>query len=254
MVQVFLSYSHDDATHAAHVRELADRLLREKAVKVVLDRDAGPGGPDEGWPAWSERQVREADRVLIACSEVYARRYEGNHDDSDRGRGTVIEARAIQQFLYDSKGQNARFRVVLFDPSHEEHIPHQLRGYHYFLPGDPASYQQCVAWLKGGVRDTDAPPPEGPVWPAPDTAFKLPLADRRSHFDAVRAALSGQSSNRIFLFEGDGASGKTLFLNELKLVRAEDGYSLDALRFQGRSDARGILRRCRVRPAGRSGT
>ena len=215
MVQVFLSYSHDDDEHIARVHGLADRLMREQGLAVVLDRETGPGGPDEGWPGWSERQVREADRVLIACSDKYALRYEGNDGDSDRGRGTVIETRAIQQFLYDSKGRNARFRVVLFHPADADHIPLQLRGYHYFTATEQSSYKDLVAWLRGGVKDADAPLPEGPIWPKPDNDFKLPLADRRPHFDAVRAALSGQSSNRIFLLQGDGASGKTEFLNEL---------------------------------------
>ena len=184
-------------------------------VRVVLDRDAGPGGPDEGWPSWSERQVREADRVLIACTAVYARRYEGNDDASDRGRGTVVEARAIKQYLYESKGRNPRFRVVVFEGKHQDDIPLQLRGYHHFNPTEDASYGELVAWLKAEAAQAEGPAPEGPTWPRPDAHFTLPIADRRPHFDAIRKALSGQSSNRIFLFEGEGNSGKTQFLNEL---------------------------------------
>jgi hypothetical protein len=215
MVKVFLSYSHDDDTHKARVHALADRLQAVPDVRVVLDRDAGPGGPDEGWPAWSERQVREADRVLIACTAVYTRRYEGNDDASDRGKGTVVEARAIQQYLYDSKGRNARFRVVVFEGKHQDDIPLQLRGYQCFNPTDDASYRELIAWLKAEAREAEGPAPEGPTWPRPDPHFTLPIADRRPHFDAIRKALSGQSSNRIFLLEGEGASGKTQFLNEL---------------------------------------
>jgi hypothetical protein len=72
-----------------------------------------------------------------------------------------------------------------------------------------------VSWLKGRAGDAEAPTPQGPVWPEPDPEFQLPLADRRPHFDAVRNALSGRSSNRIFLLQGDGAAGKTEFLHEL---------------------------------------
>jgi hypothetical protein len=72
MVRVFLSYSHDDDVHKGRVHALADRLRSDPDLKIVLDRDTGPGGPDEGWPAWSERQVRDSDRVLIACSRQYA--------------------------------------------------------------------------------------------------------------------------------------------------------------------------------------
>ena len=233
MVQVFLSYSHDDETHRRHVHALADRLRRDPNLRIVLDRDAGPGGPDEGWPGWSERQVRESDRVLIASSPEYARRYEGKDDDDDRGRGTVMEARAIQQSLYDAKGRNARFRVVVFDPAHVDHIPLQLRGYHYFMPHEDRSYEQLVAWLRANTSDVEAPAPQGLLWPKPDLEFKLALADRRPHFDAVRAALSGHSSNRIFLFEGAGASGKTQFLNELSSYAQHVGLPWTRFDFKG---------------------
>ena len=233
MVQVFLSYSHDDDAHKSRVHALADRLKRDADLKIVVDRDMLPGGPDEGWPAWSERQVRESDRVLIASSPQYALRYEGKDSDSDRGRGTVIEARAVQQFLYDAKGRNARFRVVVFDSTHVDHIPLQLRGYHYFTPDEDSSYNEMVAWLKASGREAEAPAPQGLVWPMPDPDFKLALADRRPHFDAVRAALSGQSSNRVFLFEGDGASGKTQFLNELSSYAEHVGVPWTRFDFKG---------------------
>jgi hypothetical protein len=233
VVRVFLSYSHDDDVHKGRVHALADRLRSDPDLKIVLDRDTGPGGPDEGWPAWSERQVRDSDRVLIACSRQYALRYEGKGDNSDRGRGTVIEARAIQQFLYDAKGRNARFRVVVFDPADADHIPHQLRGYHYFKLDDDSSYDDMVAWLKASARAAEAPAPEGLLWPKPDLEYKLALADRGPHFDAVRAALSGQSSNRIFLFKGDGASGKTQFLNELSSYAEHMGVPWTLFDFKG---------------------
>src|SRR5262245_31336263 len=128
MPSVFLSYSHDDDDHRERVHALADRLAKEKDLNVIIDRDVAAGGPDEGWRDWSERQVIEANRVLIACTEVYTARYQGNDPDKQKGRGTVAEARTIKQFLYDSKGRNARFRVVLFDPADEAYIPHQLKG------------------------------------------------------------------------------------------------------------------------------
>lgn len=215
MPRVFISYSHDDDAHLARVHALADRLAGEDGVQIIIDRDAGPGGPDEGWPEWSPRQVIESDYVLIACSKEYAQRYAGKDDGSDRGRGTVSETRAIRQILYNNKGRNASFRVVLFDSKDEQHIPNQLQGYHWFNAAEDEDYGRLCAWLHAGIKDADAPEPEGPIWPEPDLQFKLPLADRRPHFDAVRAALAGNSTNRIFLFEGQGNAGKTQLLNEL---------------------------------------
>jgi TIR domain len=75
--RVFISYSHDSDEHKARVHALANRLRRD-GVTVVLDRDMLPGGPSEGWPEWSERQVKEVELVLVACTETYRQRYEGN--------------------------------------------------------------------------------------------------------------------------------------------------------------------------------
>jgi hypothetical protein len=233
MPRVFLSYSHDNEVHKLSVHGLAGRLAAEQRIEVVLDRDAGPGGPDEGWPGWSERQVREADRVLIACSKEYSLRYEGNDEDSERGRGTVAEARTIQQFLYESKGRNARFRVVLFAPDDADYIPHQLRAYHWFNASDEQGYKDLLAWLGSDATHADAPGPKGPLWLAPDLTFKLSLADLRPHFDVVRTALSGQSSKRIFLFEGNGASGKTEFLNELSSYADHQSISWTSFDLKG---------------------
>ena len=50
---------------------LVSRLRNDVALKdtdLVIDEDKIPGGPNEGWPAWSERQVLQADHVLIVCT------------------------------------------------------------------------------------------------------------------------------------------------------------------------------------------
>ena len=75
MPQVFISYSHDSDDHKQRVLALADYLRATHHINVVIDRDMLPGGPAEGWPHWSEDQVRRADKVLVACTEQYCRRY-----------------------------------------------------------------------------------------------------------------------------------------------------------------------------------
>ncbi len=230
MTTVFLSYSHDSDRHKGMVHGLADRLATEVGLDVLIDRDVGPGGPDEGWPAWSVNQVTDADRVLIAISPEYAYRYRGLDDDTDRGKGTVAEARAINQSLYDSRGVNRRFRVVLFAPQDEGSIPQQLRAYHWFNAALEDDYQALVAWLKGA--EVEAPgedTPAGPVWSEPDLTHVLPVADRRPDFAIVRDALAGQTSERIFLFEGPSSSGKTYFLNEI--INYADKVGLPWTRF-----------------------
>jgi hypothetical protein len=77
MTQVFISYSHDDDAHKERVASLAERLRREADLQVVIDQDQLPGGPDVGWSQWSERQVREADKVLAICTATYCQRFDG---------------------------------------------------------------------------------------------------------------------------------------------------------------------------------
>ena len=62
---VFISYSHDNDAHKARVLTLADGL-RNKGLAVMIDRYVP--FPKEGWPFWCEKQIDEADFVLMVCN------------------------------------------------------------------------------------------------------------------------------------------------------------------------------------------
>src|ERR1035438_8343083 len=113
MAKVFISYSHDSENHESRVRCLADLLRNDYHLDVALDQYVLPGGPAEGWPHWSEVQVRQADYVLLACTETYCRRYEAR-ETPGIGVGAGCEARLIHQLLYNASGINHKFRVILF--------------------------------------------------------------------------------------------------------------------------------------------
>jgi hypothetical protein len=102
---VFLSYRHENDARRGRVRTLGEHL-RDAGISVVLDQfylDAHPGGPDEGWPAWSKRQAGETEKVLIIASAGWFRclevkrdapRVGGIEDDDARERthpGHVVE-------------------------------------------------------------------------------------------------------------------------------------------------------------------
>ncbi len=67
-VRVFISYSYDSLEHADRVLMLADKL-RADGVDVRLDRY--DPSPSEGFHRWVVHQVREADFVLLVCTETY---------------------------------------------------------------------------------------------------------------------------------------------------------------------------------------
>ena len=73
--KVFISYSHDSDEHANRVLVLADALC-DGGIDVILDRYVHPA-PAEGWPLWMDRNIRDANFVLMICTETYLRRVMG---------------------------------------------------------------------------------------------------------------------------------------------------------------------------------
>jgi hypothetical protein len=122
--KVFVSYSHDSPEHKSRVRDLSDRLRREG---IDSNLDQYEQSPPEGWPRWMERQIEEADFVLVVCTATYERRYRGA-EDPGRGLGGSWEGAILTQHLYEAQANNASFIPVLFTPSDGAHIPFVLRG------------------------------------------------------------------------------------------------------------------------------
>ena len=116
-LRVFISYSHDSPEHADRVLALADRL-RQDGIDSILDQYI-LGSPDEGWPRWMDRQIRDADFVLMICTPTYYRRVMG--EETTRGRAwrelgrqshlpTLLQGRNDQYPLSpDLTGRRERF-------------------------------------------------------------------------------------------------------------------------------------------------
>lgn len=66
--RVFISYNHDSPEHARRVRALADQL-RADGIESWIDQYVQD--PDEGWPKWMRRQVKEANKVLLLFTRTY---------------------------------------------------------------------------------------------------------------------------------------------------------------------------------------
>ncbi len=122
--KVFISYSHDTSEHKGRVRDLSDRL-RQEGIDSNIDQYEQ--SPPEGWPRWMERQIEEADFVLVVCTETYERRYRGA-EDPGRGLGGSWEGAIVTQHLYEAQANNTRFIPVMFSSSDEVHVPFVLRG------------------------------------------------------------------------------------------------------------------------------
>jgi len=236
MTRVFISYSHDGDDHKARVASLAERLRRETDLQVVIDKDELPGGPNVGWPRWSERQVREADRVLAICTATYCQRFDGKQPDGE-GLGVVWEALTIEQLLHSQAGVNPKVRAVQFEQDNPEHIPSQLKRYHKFLLY--RDYEQLVAWLTGPQaaakpedwRAIDVHSGENRVASLPTKAnvagdYRADCCDRQFQEGEAREAIKehlGRLRPLILVAHGDGEE-----LHE-SLVRRLSGVTLPSI-------------------------
>ena len=207
MPRVFISYSHDSKEHVA---DLTARL-RGSGVQVTIDSDTLPGGPIEGWEIWSEAQVKEADHVLIACTETYCRRYESK-EAPGIGLGAVWEARAIRGLLYGAGGINEKFRVVIFDDVDTQSVPLSLSTYQRFAVYRDEDYRALVAWLGGSAAAAST---QMVRWPASDAPYVWGLADRKEVSIVFEEMAAGTSTKRILLVSGSSNRGKTALVEEL---------------------------------------
>jgi hypothetical protein len=134
--RVFLSYSHDSPEHQARVLALATRLVTEgidaKLDQWVID-------PEGGWPLWTEREVADADFVLLVCTDLYRKRVE-HPDEVKGGAGSFWEANLIRKRLYDGKGVNGRFIPIFYGASGSASIPEMLEGFSYYQVDAPGGY------------------------------------------------------------------------------------------------------------------
>ena len=111
--KVLISYSHDSPAHEAKVLGLANRL-RGNGVDALVDQHEP--FPPHGWIQWMKHQVRDAQFILVVCTETYRRRWEGDERASE-GLGASYESQLIQQLLYEARGVNERFVPVLLNDS-----------------------------------------------------------------------------------------------------------------------------------------
>lgn len=100
---VFISYSHDSPEHKQWVADLARRLV-SNGVETIFDQWDLRLGDD--LPKFMEKAVRDADRVLMICSDIYAQKANG-------GRGGVgYEAMVVTGELIRDLG-TAKFIPVV---------------------------------------------------------------------------------------------------------------------------------------------
>jgi Tfp pilus assembly protein PilF len=219
--KVFISYSHDSPEHKDAILALSDRLRRE-GIDCAIDQYEQ--SPEEGWPRWCEKQVEQADFVLVACTETYLRRFRGE-EVPGKGLGGTWEGHIITQELYSAQGRNTKFIPVTFRPQDAAFIPPPLQSatsYQLYdaydllyrrLTGQPSSPKPSV----GRVQPMPARqplPPQPPLERKQDFETLWQLRHRRNAFFTgreqvladLRQALEKQGTAAL---SGLGGVGKT---------------------------------------------
>jgi tetratricopeptide (TPR) repeat protein len=172
--KVFISYSHDSTEHKDRVLALSNRL-RQDGVNATIDQYEA--SPPEGWPMWMERQVREADFVLVVCTDIYLKRAQGK-EDHGKGHGVIWESVLTYQQIYDAGSKNVKFVPVLLQGGERSHIPDPLK---------PATFYQCTT--EDGYEQLYRRLTGQPEIGKPDLGKRRPLPARevKQHFDPPKA-------------------------------------------------------------------
>lgn len=123
-VKVFVSYSHDSPEHIDQVYSLSEKL-RGHGIDCEIDQYELM--PEDGWPTWCKKKIREAQFVVCVCTENYYNRFE-KIDDTEQGKGVKYEGYVITQAFYKNNSKNTKFIPVYFDDQDGNFIPSDLDG------------------------------------------------------------------------------------------------------------------------------
>lgn len=245
---VFISYSHDSPEHADRVLAFADQLV-EGGIDVILDQYE-PEPPD-GWPHWMDNHIRNANFVLMVCTETYFRRVM-RQEKAGTGLGVKWEGNLIYQHIYAADTTNARFIPVLFEDSKFEHIPTPVQGVSFYRVHTPEGYESLYRRLTNQPlvtkpvlgtlkslppRERQQAPQTSEAWPLPDkvSRAKLPstspeLFGREKELQELDHAWDGHRSStgsakvNILTLVAWGGVGKSALVNKWLSGMAQDNY------------------------------
>jgi len=148
MPKVFISYSHDSPEYQKRVLALANRLRRD-GIDCMVDQYLVV--PHEGWPRWMDLEIRQADFVLLACTETYYRRVMGEEQDG-KGLGVSWESYLIWQHIYNARADNTKFIPIFIDTEKPEYIPTILQSTTFYTVHSEIGYEDLYRRLTNQPR------------------------------------------------------------------------------------------------------
>ncbi len=181
MIRVFISYSHDSHGHLDRVLALADRL---RAEGIDCNLDQYEPAPAEGWPRWMDGQFKDADFILVVCTETYCRRFEGR-EEKGKGLGVKWEGAIITDELYGNEAVNKRFIPVLFSADDAAHVPQRLQHFMRHLIAGPEGYEELYRRLTNQPRVVKPQLGKLRSFEPVNKARSLPSEERQQDFEPI---------------------------------------------------------------------
>ena len=90
---VFISYAHEGDL-SEKVRFLSEWLI-SKGVTSLTDHPYINRPPKEGWSAWMQHSIEDADLVLIVCTQRYKQLFERRNTPDGKGHVVTWESAII---------------------------------------------------------------------------------------------------------------------------------------------------------------
>lgn len=152
--KVFIAYSHDSTEHIDRIRHLADTLRRDG---VDADIDQYHLSPPEGWPYWLAKQINTADFVILVCTEIFKRRFDGEEMNSI-GLGVKWEGAVLQEWIFhdlnefEAHRKHIKFIPVVFSHDDVPHIPTHFKALTYYNLGTEDGYEYLYRLLTNQPR------------------------------------------------------------------------------------------------------
>jgi len=118
--QVFVSYAHGDDRFNEQVEQLVDDL-KERGFVVISDFDHRVAAPTNGWTAWMQHGVEQADCVLIVCTPTMKDVFERRRDLPVRG--ATVESAYVIASLRRRLTHNQSIYPILPDGGTRDAVP-----------------------------------------------------------------------------------------------------------------------------------
>ena len=235
-VEVFISFSREDAGHPEDVAKLV-RLLEARGIAVTWDDPASP----QVWPGWMTEKIETADYVLLVCSAGYKTHgslFSREEGPLEVGRGVAWEARLLSNLLYrDLRGFLKKVLPVVIPGQSPNDFPSWLthESLHYLTIKEISArgiepILRRVLKRFGHPSDDDRRLGHSPAAGEPARDFQRALGTFTGRHTAMREIagwLRDDASRGVCLVTSDPGSGKTALLGQVAYLGGEYRHRID---------------------------